>query len=140
MKNFFTVSSDTWLRTHKSAVVVVAGVEFIVKLKYQDHFCTFYPAKIQIICFIRNEWLLASIKNRIYDNFSMLELHRSTPATTTTVLLCERNHVSVHTVEKIFIKQFIISQSYSIVKDSNADLTVGNWDSKIDPYSVIVLV
>ena len=22
---------------------------------------------------------------------------------------------------------------YSIVKDSNADLTVGNWESKIDP-------
>ena len=41
----------------------------------------------------------------------MLELHRSTPATTTTALLCERNHVPVHTVEKIFIKQFIISQS-----------------------------
>ena len=29
---------------------------------------------------------------------------------------------------------------YSIVKDSNADLTVGNWNSKIDPQPVIVLV
>ena len=25
------------------------------------------------------------------------------------------------------------TNNYSIVKDSNADLTVGNWDSKIDP-------
>ena len=28
---------------------------------------------------------------------------------------------------------FKIHQGYSIVKDSNADLTVGNWESKIDP-------
>ena len=40
----------------------------------------------------------------------MLELHRLTPATTTTALLCERNHVSVHTVKKVFITKFIISQ------------------------------
>ena len=26
-----------------------------------------------------------------------------------------------------------MSKIYSIVKDSNADLTVGNWESKIDP-------
>ena len=29
-------------------------------------------------------------------------------------------------------KQYF-SQKYSIVKDSNADLTIGNWESKIDP-------
>ena len=33
-----------------------------------------------------------------------------------------------------------LSLNYSIVKDSNADLTVGNWNSKKDPQSVIVLV
>ena len=27
----------------------------------------------------------------------------------------------------------ILSVDYSIVKDSNADLTVGNWNSKKDP-------
>ena len=27
----------------------------------------------------------------------------------------------------------ILTPNYSIVKDSNADLTVGNWESKIDP-------
>ena len=32
------------------------------------------------------------------------------------------------------------AEGYSIVKDSNADLTVGNWESKIDPQSVVVLV
>ena len=30
-------------------------------------------------------------------------------------------------------KDLKMDESYSIVKDSNADLTVGNWDSKIDP-------
>ena len=34
----------------------------------------------------------------------------------------------------------VIPERYSIVKDSNADLTVRNGDSKIDPQSVIVLV
>ena len=33
-----------------------------------------------------------------------------------------------------------MTAEYSIVKDSNADLTVGNCDSKIDPQSVILLV
>ena len=33
-----------------------------------------------------------------------------------------------------------LSDYYSIVKDSNADLTVGNWNSKKDPQSGIVLV
>ena len=33
-----------------------------------------------------------------------------------------------------------LSLNYSIVKDSNADLTVGNWISKKDPQSVIVLI
>ena len=27
----------------------------------------------------------------------------------------------------------VLTHKYSIVKDSNADLTVGNWESKIDP-------
>ena len=31
------------------------------------------------------------------------------------------------------VENDINSFIYSIVKDSNADLTVGNWDSKIDP-------
>ena len=36
---------------------------------------------------------------------------RLTPATTTTALLCEHNHVSVHTLKKVSIKKFIISRS-----------------------------
>ena len=35
--------------------------------------------------------------------------------------------------EKVHYIFFNIHIQYSIVKDSNADLTVGNWKSKIDP-------
>ena len=37
------------------------------------------------------------------------------------------------TLHYIWSKPFCGSFFYSIAKDSNADLTVGNWNSKIDP-------
>ena len=40
------------------------------------------------------------------------------------------NHVSSGNKNLHYI---ILCSDYSIVKDSNADLTVGNWESKIDP-------
>ena len=45
-----------------------------------------------------------------------------------------KNKQTEHKVKKI------MQLKYSIVKDSNADLTVGNWESKIDPLTGTVLV
>ena len=37
---------------------------------------------------------------------------------------------------KYVCKSILIELAYSIVKDSNVDLTVGNGESKIDPYII----
>ena len=57
-------------------------------------------------------------------------------------MLPKKDSVSAKKTHKFPMKSqiFLIFQNvpimyewYSIVKDSNADLTVGNWESKIDP-------